>query len=255
MKPDEYCLSQYFQKSVLSPIGYHESYERYQNLADMQKLENIANSNSMFPIKKFFKVKYGLNVYNKDRFDAFSKTDEYKKKVVSALINDIESTKNNLCEVYEKKDIISKFGLLFSQSEGINISNVNKADEKRIGRYEMIMKKRSQQKKNEEIMKKRMQKGESNTTYDKENKDSKEKESDNKNKRISVDTSLELNENKKNGDTIILISVSCSYCSKKIDEASLVRCNKCLVNTYCNEVCLNKDSKFHKKKCVSTQNN
>lgn len=328
---DAIGVDNYFSTLCLKKISFYDDYSKFDYLTINKKDDYKENVNSLFPLKKFFSLKYGVNVFNEEFFIEYKKTDDYKRELTDIYNKEVEVTKGNLEEIYEKSEIINKFSVFFSKidkslvSEPSKInSHVKKNTEDKIQtRYQQIMSKRSLNNKVKESLIKSIThnmnddnevNGTLKNNYYNADKGCEEANNDNKDNNlqsnytndIDCNEDLMLNENKKIENTIGLTSLggrnlnnikelekkkntgnsqiesfydvdiessndksnnvvglyiknnienikhlkNCSYCNKEItNEVEAEFCNLCLVTYYCNIFCLNRDKKFHKKKC------
>lgn len=222
---DEYSLNLYFTKTALCPVGFYEPYSKYNTIRKENKLENYSNANSLFLINEYFKLKSNQNI------NQLKKISNFKNLLIEKLTSEIKYYKDNLYLIYDKAEIINRFGMLFNQSELKNNSKLNHehsnvdtldCNDKLLTRYQLIMKKRAKSKSLNEL------KYSNNVIALEEN-------------------NLTLNTN------AIPTDIICLYCNRT-PEDEVVKCEVCNKVYYCNDQCKAKDSKFHKRKC-SPKNN
>lgn len=280
-KADEYSLNHYLKKFCFSLIDINEPLNKYESLAANQRIENIANYNQLFKIRDYFSLKYGIKIYNKTYFNLFKTSIEYKNKLTNLLLEEINYFKANLNEVYDKSEVINRFGYLFTKCEPDNnndnvpsknnnyysynnSSNLNSSTNI-VSRYDLIMKKRAAKKKklinkskdkelnliedNKKSIKKTTETNIDLSLSDENNDSIKlNRETD-----YSKDTSNNI-DNKDNSLNIVQEINICNYCNKDVNQSNCKYCNSCKKAVYCNDICLNKDFKFHKRKCNINNN-
>jgi len=222
----ETSLNEYFHVNINSPVGFYDSYTKYMNMSSQRRLEY--RHNRLFTISDYFLFKYRKDIFamvnsKKD------KDDNQKESIMTYLDwlfkKEVDYYSKNLYMIYEKYDIINKFEIFYSKASKIEENTVKQSDNHDdsnrkdydssalLSRYDVIMKKRSKLKKE---------------TIQKEEK-------------IGLMTINQCH------DSLIENEKKCLYCNKASDID--YKCEMCCFILYCSETCMNKDSKFHKRKC------
>lgn len=268
---DATTVNNYFTKVGLCPISFYEDYLKFDSLVENKKLNYLENTNSIFPISNYFTFKYGINMYNFEFFLSKKGTPDFINEKNRLLQEEISYAKNNLEEIYEKQDIINKFGIFFAKTDKnsnyyqINQESNKLQEEKVLSRYQQIMKKRNKKSIKPSIEAKnqhKMENPEIKTEFNSEIKlislgkiEERLAEKDNKTDDAIALVSISLNEKQSQDNLFNLNKVessnmTCNYCNREIEEdEEFEKCENCNEFFYCNSACKNKDSKFHKKKC------
>ena len=239
---DAIGVTNYFTKIGLSSIGFYDDFNKFNSLTAEKRKEfedNHMEGRNLFKIKDYFNLKYGIcfgsSTNSKKFFDKIKSTPEFKKDLMEIFVAEIEHIKQNLHEIYEKQDIINKFGVLFSGGIVSVGATVNKKlnDEKVLSRYQQIMFLRKE-KENKIYKKEEKTEIKTNNAIKQEQRKAE--------KKINLALKEEVKEE--------IVKIKCNYCSREIEEEEeKILCSLCNKIYYCSAVCLSKDSKFHKKKC------
>jgi hypothetical protein len=252
-------INNYFTKIGLCPISFYDDYMKFNSLVENLKENYLENNNSIFKVSNYFCFKYGINIYNSDFFSAKRGTPEFANEKNRLFQEEILFVKNNLEEVYEKQDIINKFGIFFSKTENKNFdNNISNSkqnslpQEKLLSRYQQIMKNRNLKDKKNKL---KIIDTNNININDNEIKLINLGSKTSENNKVHIEDKIQENiileaNTLSNLKSSNLNQMTCKYCNREIEQDDeYEKCENCNEFYYCNDTCKTKDSKFHKKKC------
>lgn len=212
----------YLSKVGLSCLSYYEDFSKFDNIFTCKKLEYESNSMSLFALGGYFKLRYGLDFASLEDFNQNNQSIDFIELLVSLYDQEIEYYRRNIHLVFDKNDIIKKFGALFTKAEQASNTKYLKIQCKQLKQKEDL--------------------SQSNTHKPKEPKGGNEqKEQPSKSSQGMV---------QKEDLPKMSQSSQCSYCNKAIEQDDeLLVCESCQEVDYCSENCKVKDLRFHKRKC------